>query len=628
VKSILLTLTLSLALESAATAQAQTSTIQGRVIRNSTGEMIPNTKVSLNTMETFQTLSAVVNASATLILGREASEAAVRYLTLPASELEAEIADLKERSITPDMAAALNRLQAARKGATGLPRVAFTDNLGRFSFSDVPPGSYMLVTEREGFYGIPTSTSVVPYATAAIDITNRPAPPETTITMTSGALISGRVRDENGRPQVNANVQAFTTTYKAGLPVLEAVTEKTTDDRGEYRLFWLPAGEYLVAVTPRPTVGQPGASNSMNLKTFHPSAPQPALATPVKVRVGDEVANVDVDLRPIRTVKVSGRVVNSLGPRTDLPAGAPVPDPVVALMLLQRDASAPDDTRNSVIGMVPIPAGVAQFELSNILPGRYDFLARLPDPRGSRGQGGQALAWGRTQIEVFDRDLTDVVLTVHASVEVKGTLTLNGAAPGAAASTIRVALTPDGSSSKQPNFNGVVGRPATPAPADGAFAIPSVAEANYRFVISGLPGGAYVEDIRAGARSVFDSGLYVDDKAPDGLQILVNGGGGTVEGTVTTATRRPSAGSTVVLVPEPSRRQNATLFKTAIANAEGAFSFQGVRPGSYRVFAWESISDGAYLNPLFLSKYEANGVAASVGGGTTSNVAVTVIPKN
>jgi hypothetical protein len=627
VKSLLLALILSLSLVPATAAPVQTATIRGTVIRNSTGEMIPNARVSLNTMETFQTLSAVVNASATLILGREASEAAVRYLSLPVPELEAEIASLKQFSITPDMAAALNQLQVARDKTAGFPRVAISDNLGRFSFGDVPAGRYMLVTEREGFYGIPTSTSVVPYATAAIDTTNQPAPPEITITMTSGALISGRVRDENGRPQINANVQAFTTTYKAGLPVLEAVNEKPTNDRGEYRLFWLPAGEYFVAVTPRPAAGPPGASNSVTLKTFYPSAPQAALATPVKVRVGDEIANVDIDLRPIRTVKISGRVVNSLGPRTDLPAGTPIPDPAAALMLLQRDASAPDDTRSSVIGNVTIPAGVAQFELSNVLPGRYDLLARMPDPRGSRGQGGQALAWGRTQIEVLDRDLTDVVLTVHASVEVKGALILNGAAPGAAANAIRVALTPDGSSSKQPNFNGVLGRPATPA-ADGAFTIPGVAEAGYRFVISGLPAGAFVEDIRAGARSVFDSGLYVDAQPPSGLQILVNSGGGTVEGTVTTTARRAAAGSTVVLAPELSRRQNATLFKTATANSEGAFLFQGVRPGSYRVFAWDSISEGAYLNPPFLSKYEANGVAAIVTGATTSNIAVTVIPKN
>jgi hypothetical protein len=206
-------------------------------------------------------------------------------------------------------------------------------------------------------------------------------------------------------------------------------------------------------------------------------------------------------------------------------------------------------------------------------------------------------------------------------------LILNGAVPGAASNTIRVTLTPAGSSSKQVNYNGLLGRPATPA-ADGSFTIAGVAEANYRFAVTGLPAGAYVEDVRADARSVFDSGMFVGDKAPDAVQILVKTGGGTVEGTVTTSGRKPAPGATVVLIPAAAQLQNATLYKTTTSNLQGSFSISGIRPGNYRVFAWEKVSDGAYLNPVFMSKYESQGFTANVSASTTSNVAVTVIPKN
>ena len=78
--------------------------------------------------------------------------------------------------------------------------------------------------------------------------------------MVPGALISGRVRDAAGRPQSNVNVQVFTISYQTNQPILQPVAAKTTDDRGEYRLFWLKPGEYFVAATPRQGAG--GTNNN------------------------------------------------------------------------------------------------------------------------------------------------------------------------------------------------------------------------------------------------------------------------------------------------------------------------------------------------------------------------------
>ncbi len=54
----------------------------------------------------------------------------------------------------------------------------------------------------------------------------------------TGAIV-GRVYDKNGEPLGNAQVMAMRRVYKDGRRALTIVQTVVTDDRGEYRLFWL-----------------------------------------------------------------------------------------------------------------------------------------------------------------------------------------------------------------------------------------------------------------------------------------------------------------------------------------------------------------------------------------------------
>jgi len=65
--------------------------------------------------------------------------------------------------------------------------------------------------------------------------------------MLQTGMISGVVRDSLGAPLGNAEVQAFKATYQTGRRVLTKVQSVQSDDRGEYRLFWLTPGKYFVA---------------------------------------------------------------------------------------------------------------------------------------------------------------------------------------------------------------------------------------------------------------------------------------------------------------------------------------------------------------------------------------------
>jgi hypothetical protein len=61
------------------------------------------------------------------------------------------------------------------------------------------------------------------------------------------------------------------------------------------------------------------------------------------------------------------------------------------------------------------------------------------------------------------------------------------------------------------------------------------------------------------------------------------------------------------------------LYRSATAGQDGAFQIRGVPPGDYRLFAWQQIDAGAWLDPDFLAPVEARAekVSFSEGGRET-----------
>ena len=136
---------------------------------------------------------------------------------------------------------------------------------------------------------------------------------------------------------------------------------------------------------------------------------------------------------------------------------------------------------------------------------------------------------------------------------------------------------------------------------------------------------SHVADIRQGAASIFDTGVTVGREAGNAIEVLVRTNGGSVEGTVRSSDRNPLPRATVVLVPAARRRQNSALYKIVQSDAQGHYVMTGVPPGSWRVFAWESVQPGSYQNSEFMQKYEAQGTSVTVNAGTSSTANVILI---
>jgi len=583
--------------------------IQGTITRTGKGEPLEGATVTLQgggaDPQAIQTLlntaasqgivvTPAPGATTRDIVQSLATAAQARGIPLTVANLQSQLASLSGRT----------------------PPTTTTDRDGRFAFRDVTPGFYTVRVRKEGFFGKPEGGTFP--ATAAIDVpVAAKEVKETNLTMTPGALIGGRVYGANGQLLPNAIVWAMRVTYPMGYAVLSGQVSKLADDRGEFRLFWIPPGDYyLTAEAPRAAPAPGAGPAGQGIKTFYPGVTDVTEARTITVKGGEEILGMDVGIRPSSSFRVSGQVT-SLIPPPAAQGGAVVNAAV--LVLLGRDATAADDTKQ--VGTVPLVPTTGKFEISNILPGTYDLFARVPDP-GSQATGGAPVAWGRARLDVRDLDVPNVVITISPAVEVKGTVS---AAGGKMPSSIRVQLIPDDAAGKIPAYQQVSGRSAL-VDASGTFSVPAVPEGRFRVSsVAGLPQNMYLADVRQNALSVFDTGFDVNSGNAAALEIVLGDGAGTVEGVVMDGPLKVFPGATVVLVPEARRRSNRALYVSAISDASGRFTLRGVAPGDYKVFAWESIPAFAHVNAAFLAKHEDRGKLVRVGQQGTVSAELTVI---
>ena len=111
------------------------------------------------------------------------------------------------------------------------------------------------------------------------------------------------------------------------------------DDRGAYRVFRLPPGEYLVVAlqghgSAAGTTAPPPLA-PVSVTTFYPSAVDVASALPVAVKGGDDLAGLDIQVRSELTHSVSGRVTSMLPRGSEVGAiNGAVRHPIAVVALL------------------------------------------------------------------------------------------------------------------------------------------------------------------------------------------------------------------------------------------------------------------------------------------------------
>jgi hypothetical protein len=160
---------------------------------------------------------------------------------------------------------------------------------------------------------------------------------------------------------------------------------------------------------------------------------------------------------------------------------------------------------------------------------------------------------------------------------------------------------------------------------DGRFRMERVEALEQQLRVDGLPDGVYVESARIGSTDVLVGGFNPADHSGRRMRIVLGNQPARIGGAVVSG-RDAVGGAVVTLVPDGARRGRTDLIRTAVTDAEGRFLFEGVAPGTYMIFGWTAISDGAIENEAFRLPYEARATRVVADRRGVADVVVDVIP--
>jgi protocatechuate 3,4-dioxygenase beta subunit len=442
---------------------------------------------------------------------------------------------------------------------------AVTDAGGKFAFRNVPPGRYRLTAERDGYlraeYGQRNLRS------PGIPLTVAPGQeyPGILLSLTPGGAMTGRVFDRFGEPLNKAVVQAFKYSYQEGRRVLTAVQTATTNDLGEYRLYWLPPQQYVIAATlpESRTSGEPvviwtgdkptASAEQLGayVPVYYPGAVDPTAASTIEVQAGAELRGIDLVLEDTRAVRIRGRVLAAQ-------TGKPV------------DASISLEGRGPVVRGAPARTSTSDgfFEFSNVLPGSYEIVATS----GS----GESTTGGYMAVEVGNADVQNIALTLTNGFRITGRIFVDGA-PASARSDSAVAnlFVRLESSSSQRSMSITTG-------ADGTFHIDNVKPGQYRLMVAGLSRNFYVADASLGGLDFWSVPLVIEREPRGSLDIRIRSGSTSLDAIVLDEKQLPASGFLVLLAPDATRRGRFDLYLTGTSDESGRVHFDRLPPGEYR----------------------------------------------
>ena len=434
-------------------------------------------------------------------------------------------------------------LGAGNEGRSEDGYTTLTDADGHFKFEDVKPGNYQLYFGRDGFVGTDKrhhGAGIVLSLDPSLDLK------DLLFHMVAAAVITGRVRDDEGDPIRGASVIAIPYGSAPGGRrgrTLDNYAQCSTNDLGECRISHLAPGRYLVAAQPEfhvPPLPRKGADKRehVDTTTYYPGTIDKKLAVPLELHAGDEMP-VDVTMQSLHTFHVRGQVVNL--PAWTAKEGAEV-------MLQAQD-------EGEAIGL---PTGNLDkhgaFDINGVMPGSYDVvvspskaysmieaLGMVDDPQAPHVMRGDQT------VEVSDGDVDNLRIVPLVNGQIRGQLHMeNGQKMDW--SSVYVELD---AGDATPNGIAVTNNAGAEVKRDGSFgtlALPG--KYHMRFIHTDkLPPDCFMKTVTLGDKDVVNSGFTVSGGASL-LDIVVSVHAAAVEGVAVDEKEKPAPDVQVIFIPD------------------------------------------------------------------------------
>ncbi|HEU4769437.1 MAG TPA: carboxypeptidase-like regulatory domain-containing protein, partial [Pyrinomonadaceae bacterium] len=361
-------------------------------------------------------------------------------------------------------------------------------------------------------------------------------------------VITGKVTDADGRPIVEEQIFFSSIGRDRGLSYLRTVR---TDDRGVYRAFAIPPGRYTVSAG-RDSVSSFGRTEGGPQRTYHPSAANPAEATPIQVNEGSEATNVDIRLgRQLGRFTAHGRII-------DGDASTPLPNARIGILLFfnvggSTSRAAAESTKDGV------------FKIENLAPGKYAVYFDSDSERFSE----------TVRFEVTDQDIDGLLIKTSKGASVSGVVVVEGThdpKPNLAGAPIFAFLS-----------NEAYGRPthSTKINPDGSFRLNALPAGRLSLA---LPRRADRLQLMRIERDGVVSRNSIEVKEREqitGVRLIASVANGTIRGVLKfpEGFQLPASARVVVAV---RRIEDPTAPNSpAEADARGQFRIQNLAPGTY-----------------------------------------------
>jgi hypothetical protein len=193
------------------------------------------------------------------------------------------------------------------------PAFARTNEDGHYEFGRLAPGTYRVTAALEMSSPRYISPSMdrpeMPFG-KPIELGDGQKIQAPEIRLLRAGVLAGRVVDEFGEPVAYIRVNPLRR-IGGGEPRQTGMSMNGTDDLGRFRLFGLAAGEYYLVAEPQ-NFGPPNETIRY-LSTYLPSSLTLAEATPIRLRAGEEISDLEIRLASGRTFGISGSIMTSKG---------------------------------------------------------------------------------------------------------------------------------------------------------------------------------------------------------------------------------------------------------------------------------------------------------------------------
>jgi hypothetical protein len=282
---------------------------------------------------------------------------------------------------------------------------AKTDADGRYTLSDVPPGRYWVLPQAPAYVLTGAADTYPPGRQVIVEAGEVVS--NFDIKLARGGVITGRVTDADGKPLVSEHVIiTLARPNRDESPGAMRMYSETTDDRGIYRIYGLPAGGYRVSAGRGDEGGVWAGPNGSYRRVFYPGTTAESEAKVVEVSAGGEVEDVDITLgKPVKTFRASGRVVSE--------GGQPMPG-----ITLEYTPAGRGDQWPQLRGYAQSDAR-GEFEISRLASGRYVILASA-EPLGELYSEATPFVVGASDVSGIEVRMRRGA-TLFGSVRIEGT---------------------------------------------------------------------------------------------------------------------------------------------------------------------------------------------------------------